>query len=262
MLKWSGKILNVIFDFNLELERGKEPLDEPQSFLSQAKSFLSKNPPFVEIPQGFKLISDEEYREKLGYKKNAKSPLLKAERTKLAFDLVVENRKFEIELYWRRATYFWAFIASAFVAYAALARSDNFCELPTFIVICIGFILSSAWYYTNLGSKTWQRHWEKHLDLLEDHFTGPLYKTVFETRTYSVSKINVIVSFLFRLAWIGLAFDYLQRAKRLNFNLNTSLIDWPIIICIFVTFMSWLSMNFGYGRGRFRERDVKIYERL
>lgn len=218
--------------------------------------------PLERKPQGFKEITLDEYRRKLGYSESSPSPLSQAERTRLAFDLVVENRKFEIELYWKRATYFWAFIASTFVAYAALARSENFEELPTFLVICVGFILSTAWYYTNKGSKTWQRHWEKHLDLLEDHFTGPLYKTVFETRTYSVSKINVIVSYVFRLTWVGLGWDYLQRTNKLHFNMDFKAFDFQIVIPIIITLVSWWAMKFGLGRGRFRKRDVKIFERL
>jgi len=89
-------------------------------------------------------------------------------------------------MYWKRASYFWAFIASAFVGYFALVSSSNyrlqdrFNHAEVFFVICIGFILSVAWLLTNIGSKSWQRHWEVRVDLLEDNFTGPLYKTVLE----------------------------------------------------------------------------------
>ncbi|MCM3904811.1 MAG: hypothetical protein ND866_24200 [Pyrinomonadaceae bacterium] len=46
---------------------------------------------------------------------------VKAER---AFNKAWETRNFEIELYWKRATYFWAFIASAFVGYFGLVNAD------------------------------------------------------------------------------------------------------------------------------------------
>ena len=35
-----------------------------------------------------------------------------------ALTLALDLRKFEIELYWKRATYFWGFIATAFAGYA------------------------------------------------------------------------------------------------------------------------------------------------
>jgi len=241
------KYPNNIFDFNLKNNDHFE---------------LFKSWPFITKDDGYEPLTEAEYQDRLGVANKSKAFSAENKRAKLAFDLVVENRKFEIELYWKRATYFWAFIASTFVAYVLLARSEFFREPPTFIVICVGFILSCAWYYTNIGSKTWQRHWEKHLDLLEDPFTGPLYKTVFETNTYSVSKINVIVSNVFRAAWVGLAFHYLSEVELLHFNLKPSLIDLPILAIISVTLLALCSMKFGYGRGRFRKRDVQIYQRL
>ena len=40
---------------------------------------------------------------------------------KAALEQAYEVRKFEIELYWKRATYFWTFIGASFAAYAAFA---------------------------------------------------------------------------------------------------------------------------------------------
>lgn len=38
---------------------------------------------------------------------------------KEALKQAYEIRKFEIELYWKRATYFWTFLGASFVGYAA-----------------------------------------------------------------------------------------------------------------------------------------------
>ena len=97
-----------------------------------------------------------------------------------ALERAWQNRDFEIDKYWSRAAYFWAFIASAFAGYISTANSDNlkkFPELP-FIIICLGLVFSVAWLLVNIGSKKWQENWEKHIDMLEDEVTGPLYKTV------------------------------------------------------------------------------------
>jgi len=52
----------------------------------------------------------------------------------------LEVRKFEIELYWKRTTYFWAFIASSFAGYFVVIKLEDFKEL-TIIVYIFGCIL-------------------------------------------------------------------------------------------------------------------------
>src|SRR5262245_7326599 len=69
----------------------------------------------------------------------------KAER---AFERAWVTRNFEIEMYWKRATYFWAFIASAFVGYFGLVNAntyrtdDAFQHAEVYFVICLGFLVS------------------------------------------------------------------------------------------------------------------------
>jgi len=131
---------------------------------------------------------------------------------------ILDIRKFEIDLYWKRATYFWAFIAASLTGYGLTITSDN----PDaegvlkfqFIIICFGLIFSLAWYLVNKGSKFWQENWEKHLDLTEDEVIGPLYKTTINkeshssfwnpTKAYavSVSKVNQILSLFVLLIWV------------------------------------------------------------
>jgi len=69
----------------------------------------------------------------------------------------IDNRKFEIELYWKRAAYFWTFIAAAFAAFFLLQEKLNDSSV-TFIVACLGFIFSLTWYFVNRGSKFWQQN--------------------------------------------------------------------------------------------------------
>lgn len=137
--------------------------------------------------------------------------------TEKRFDKILDIRKFEIELYWKRATYFWTFIAAALTAYGLSVTKDN----PNdnilkfqFFIICIGIVFSLAWYLINKGSKFWQENWEKHLDLTEDDVVGPLYKTIISKKTYSsfwnptkpyavsVSKTNQILSLFIFIIWL------------------------------------------------------------
>lgn len=141
----------------------------------------------------------------------SKKPSKKSsEALKYALDI----RKFEIELYWKRASYFWVLIAAALVAYVAVAAKDvNHKTELSVIISALGLIFSCGWLAVNKGSKFWQENWEKHVDMLEDRHMGPLYKTVFNNdkgflslggSTYSVSKINLMISFYVVFLWFGL----------------------------------------------------------
>lgn len=143
-------------------------------------------------------------------------------KIKEALKQAYEIRKFEIELYWKRATYFWTFIGAAFVGYSAVYTSKletNEKELILIIISCLGFVFSVAWHCVNKGSKFWQENWENHVELLEDAVFGPLYKTLTKRpkrpfsvghfledwfvapKPFSVSKINQLISTFMALVW-------------------------------------------------------------
>lgn len=207
-------------------------------------------------PSAVKPLSKLEYNNDL---------CLNKEKAKLAFEKAWATRNFEIELYWKRANYFWAFIASALVGFFALINSANYTKPDTsnhvevYIVICIGIVLSVAWLLINIGSKAWQRNWEVHVDLLEDSITGPLYKTVFPTKTYSVSKINEIVSPAFVGVWILLAVKYFNDQDLINFE--NYKVNWLVVVATAGVCVAITSMVFGHGRGRFSEREVTMNRR-
>src|SRR6185436_15879046 len=71
-----------------------------------------------------------------------------------------------------------------------------------------GFVFSIAWILVNIGSKHWQENWENHIDLLEDSITGPIYKVVTKKFSYSVTKVNLIISSFVTLIWLILIFRY------------------------------------------------------
>jgi len=184
---------------------------------------------------------------------------------KAAFEKAWETRNFEIDLYWKRATYFWAFIASTYAGYFALINAASY-SLPSkynhaevYFINCVGLIVSIAWFLTNKGSKAWQRHWEVHVDLLEDRFTGPLYKTVNPTMTYSVSKLNEIVSVATSAVWVllGIKFFFDQQLV----NLSGWKINWFVFASTVGTVLLVTAMFFGHGRGRFSERVISMSRR-
>jgi hypothetical protein len=125
----------------------------------------------------------------------------------------LDIRKFEIELYWKRSTYFWTLTAAALAGFFSLSGSAS-STLPEaqFIVSCLGLVLSLGWYLATRGSKFWQANWERHVDLLEDSIMGPLYKTSLSPGVYrfrslldaypiSVSRVNQSLSLYVLLVW-------------------------------------------------------------
>lgn len=124
---------------------------------------------------------------------------------KLAHDI----RQFEIELYWKRATYFWAFQLIAFTTLGLLFKDGNIGplgQLPLgrlLIPAPIGVITAFAGYLTARGSKFWQENWEAQVDLLEDVTKKRLTHVILchDAPQFSVSRINQRLLLLLTLGW-------------------------------------------------------------
>lgn len=183
-----------------------------------------------------------------------------AEALKHALDI----RKFEIELYWKRATYFWTFIGATMAGFLAIQAStaENKQDLAV-ILACLGMVFSFGWVLVNRGSKFWQENWEKHVDVLEDSVTGPLYKIVMSRNKMekctekakhfitgpsliSVSKINQIISIYVFFLWLCLLVYSLPEFNSDNpVNLfYATLLLLSISACILFL---WLGRSYGGG---------------
>lgn len=69
-----------------------------------------------------------------------------------ALEHALEIRKFEIELYWKRATYFWAFIGATPVGYGALLASSVAQKADLSVVLaCLGCVFAFVWFLVNKG---------------------------------------------------------------------------------------------------------------
>jgi ABC-type uncharacterized transport system permease subunit len=133
-------------------------------------------------------------------------------------EIAIDTRKFEIDMYWKRATYFWAFIAISFTGYFALLNSTNIFKNKeiTIVISLIGFLFSFGWYLVNRGSKFWQENWERHVvsnekKVLEEELfnkvinpTSAKWYRLHEGFPVSVSKINQILSMSIVLIWLYL----------------------------------------------------------
>ena len=163
--------------------------------------------------------SPADYNKHFPHRKRAVTGGDKAERA--ALDKAWEIRNFEIELYWKRALYFWAFVAAAGTGYGALVlKSEDLndaitADLLSLAVASVGLVCSFAWYLVNRASKYWQENWERHVGALEDKIMGPLYKTTLAKgclsclhpvsgHHFSISKINIMVSLFITVIWCAL----------------------------------------------------------
>lgn len=147
-----------------------------------------------------KHLNREEYREQFSGNKGAE-----------ALERAWKNRDFEIELYWKRATYFWTFLVATFAGYfIVISRPEVSKAFPQaeLIVTSLGLVFSLAWHFVNKGSKKWQENWEKHIDMLEEEVTGNIYKTVLDKTAYSVSGINLVVSRFVFFIWLFLTIHF------------------------------------------------------
>ncbi|MEI7926886.1 MAG: hypothetical protein WCI61_11980 [Chloroflexota bacterium] len=134
-----------------------------------------------------------------------------------ALQTALDIRKFEIDLYWKRATYFWTLAAATLAGFFILhSRPESVEKFPVhvYLVAWIGFLISLAWFQANRGSKFWQENWELHVDRLETDVNGPLQETVLwsgepsrfglGSYPYSVSKIGQSIALFITLTWLGL----------------------------------------------------------
>ena len=102
-------------------------------------------------------------------------------KLKEAFQIALETRKFEIELYWKRTAYFVLFISAVFIGYYKIIQADDSIigiyqkEWLLLFLAALGFLLSLLWYIANRGSKFWQENWEAHIEMLSTHLGIPIF---------------------------------------------------------------------------------------
>ena len=157
------------------------------------------------------------------------------ERIEAALDRAHEIRQFEIRLYWQRSLFFWGFLVILFTGlffligtkqeFSILAKTEQeisildkteqksfirenelLFSVSLFVLCCLGLLVSVAWLYIHKGSRTWQKNWEHHIDLLEDMITGNLYKSVIGkgSEFFAPGQIHKTIIKAFIMVWLSL----------------------------------------------------------
>lgn len=201
-------------------------------------------------------ISPEDYAKIMGFdeKLEAKaSDSSKKPKYEKAYEAAEKIRQFEIELSWKRATFFWAFIVAIYTAYYHVltkiyvykcgdVEKFKHGEFPLLILSALGLFFCFSWLLSSKGSKHWQENWENHLDLLEDSVTGPLYKT-YKTHSYSVSKIVIMSGWTVTICSYGLLIYEIANLIRAKMGAGTLQFTLSLIFAFTIPLML-----FGYSR--------------
>lgn len=155
------------------------------------------------------------------YVKKFEDARLTKDEWKELLKIAIETRKFEIELYWKRANYFWLFVGVFFVAYYTTLPDRGECiwegtkwfvlSLENFLFIIGGYCFSVGWFLANRGSKYWQENWEYHIAAISFYLGMPVFEilksnhSVFRKLTssypYSVSRINHMLNIVVIVIW-------------------------------------------------------------
>ncbi len=194
------------------------------------RAFLNKNPTE-------EIIFDEKILEKL----------------ESALERAHDIRKFEIDLYWKRSNFFWLLQTISFAGITSLWKTPEKnlffdylswlkgAQQPNLLVIFIvfvGFATSITSLMAAIGSKRWQRNWERHVDIIEKLLDKNLYRIVFKYKKgpeISVSSLNENISKLFIATWLALAayFFYQNWNFFVTDQINILILTFIIIFSIF-----------------------------
>src|SRR4051812_11562139 len=85
-------------------------------------------------------------------------------------DTALAARALELDLFWRRALFFWGFIASAFVGLATTYSHHPWLGIA---ISCFGLVCSFCWTLANRGSKFWYEAWEQ---VIKNQRLGALFE--------------------------------------------------------------------------------------
>ncbi|MCA3694389.1 hypothetical protein [Aquidulcibacter sp.] len=148
-------------------------------------------------------------------------------------------RQFEIDNYWKRGTYFWAFQLAAFTLLGFIWRdfaNGNLSRNALLLPAGLGAISAIVGVLTAISSKFWQENWEAHVDFLEGAIEGRLTQTVIVKSgvKFSVSRVNERLFILLAVGWIAF---FLVAAFKLDEKIPQDWVSWFALCALVLSFM-------------------------
>jgi hypothetical protein len=182
------------------------------------------------------------------------------------YKTAIKTRNFEIELFWKRALFFWGFIAVSFVSYVKTTENYHSSEYIPLLIACFGFICSIAWSLVNRGSKYWQENWENIITKLEEkEEIGLLFSRVqtksntskkpekskwigfwLKKRKFSVSKLVMVISDVLIIVWFFLIFQHVEILQIFNdifININVMIFILTLFFVVLIVVRATRSKN-------------------
>lgn len=180
------------------------------------------------------------------------------EAHKHALDTAHRIREFEIQMYWKRALYFWGFQVVLFATVGNIVSglsitTNAFQYIGLLMLSILGLVLSIFWLLMTKGAKFWHDNWERHVDLLEDNVVGSLYKTypIYQSKPnptlgpFSVSKINEHIIRVFILFWVlfSIFSIYMSLGRtcenECSYLSTNSIVGFSILVSVIIFFLSY-----------------------
>lgn len=154
----------------------------------------------------------------------------------------IDMYKFEMDMYWKRATYFSILIGGLATGFYKLFIGVNF--LYALLVAIVGVIVSFLWHLANKASKFWVSNWLFHSIQLESEVMGKKNtESIFnyyyvkdnddfikvkniiypgEAYPFSVSRLNHYLSFIVLFSWCVVLVVSLLKLWSLNLIINAN----------------------------------------
>ena len=160
--------------------------------------------------------------------------------------------KFELDLYWKRATYFWGFLAICFTAYFLVSDDARFKNKPELLLLVasVGLVCSFGWYLVGRGSRYWQNNWLFHIEALEMLLSTPVYQlkrkaqhspyNMIGAYPFSVSKVHQTVCLFITLVWLLLFFSSVFRSFSIRISTHLPVEGWAVILLTFFAILYML----------------------
>ncbi len=173
---------------------------------------------------------------------------------KEALKIIIDNRLFEIKMYWVRSTYFIAVMGAILTGYFTLID-----KLPQFLMAAAGYLCAWVWFLSLKGSKFWQENWEHQAEEIQKKLKINIYDLLILKPTYpwngpgwnpkqwlkaewfSVSRLNGCLA-LFAICFWAIILMYWAEAG-LYFYKDIAFYCSFCVIAIFPILVSWLSYN-------------------
>ena len=145
-------------------------------------------------------------------------------RLEKCLEIAIDNRKFEIDLFWRRTIIFWGFVAALLIGVSRVITVNRQLAI---VLSAMGFIFSLIWTLVNRGSKSWYESWEEKADtyFIQLYRYKKMYKKIkkdehdilfiLRSRDYSLSRLLIALSDFSLIFWTGLLF-YLMPIENLH----------------------------------------------